>query len=287
MANAALRVAWIFALTFVGGLAAEAENSPTEVLRQAIAKVAASANSIVNCTCQQTVTRDLFQPMGLIPPVGCSVLLQQKKHPTLAMLPRLKATDRLRFDVTMLESGEIFSWPGASRFDDAGIGHLVPHGGIGTGMFAGFLRVIFKYLVRSFIFERYVLADGRGLVEYSFHADAEEGHYTLTLPDGPPIEVGYSGTFQVDPETSEIVRMTVETADLPLSAHTCASSTTMDLSDDPDWRDSSPAADLLAAEVRLPKGRRNCEHHGLCSLPRIQRRIDNSFCPGAGTASWR
>jgi hypothetical protein len=229
MANTALNVAYrLLALTFIG-FAAEAEDSPAEVLRQAIAKVAASANSIVNCTCQQTVTRDFFQPMVPTPPLACSVLLEQKKHPTLDMLLRLKATDRLRFDVSMLYSGEIFSWPGASRFDDAGLRHLVPQGGIGTGTFAGFLGVVFKYDVRSFVFERYVLDDGRGLMEYSFHADAAEGHYTLQLPDGPPVQVGYSGTFQVDPETSETVRLTVETVEPPPSTHTCASSTTMDL----------------------------------------------------------
>jgi len=230
MANAALKVAYqVLALTFMAGLAAEAEDSPAEVLRHAVAKVAVSANSIVNCTCQQTVTRDFFQPMVPTPPLACSVLLEQKKHPTLDMLLRLKATDRLRFDVSMLDSGEIFSWPGASRFDDAGLRHLVRQGGIGTGTFAGFLGVVFQYDVRSFVFERYVLADGRGLLEYSFHANAAEGHYSISLPDDPPIQVRYFGTFQVDPETSNIVRMTVETADLPLSTHTCVTSTTMDL----------------------------------------------------------
>lgn len=53
------------------------------------------------------------------------MVLEQRLHPTPNMVLRLASTDRLRLDVAMVQSGEISSWVGASKFDDADVGHLV------------------------------------------------------------------------------------------------------------------------------------------------------------------
>ena len=44
----------------------------------------------------------------------------------------------------MTSKGEIYSWSGASRFDDATIDHVVRSGPFGTGSFGGFLIVVFE-----------------------------------------------------------------------------------------------------------------------------------------------
>ena len=107
------------------------------------AKLAATEHRIPNFTCVETVTRDYYQP-GETRPRACSVLLEQRKHRTKDLILRHLSTDRLRLDVTMVRTGELFSRVGASNFDDKGIDHLVRDGPMGTGAYGVFLNLVFR-----------------------------------------------------------------------------------------------------------------------------------------------
>ncbi len=220
-----MRDALIFACAI--GLAAGAEYDPTEVLRRATEKALASAKTIPNYTCVETVSRDYFEPAAVSLPRACSVLLEQRRHPTPDLVLRLYSTDRLRLDVTLTNRGEIYSWSGASRFEDATIDHVVRSGPIGTGSFRGILIVVFEEDVKKFTFERTIKEQGRALMEYSFGVAQSDSHYTdktLRFMGLRP----YSGTLRVDAETAEVVQMTMTTGDLPLATGICMSTTTMD-----------------------------------------------------------
>jgi hypothetical protein len=142
---------------------------------------------------------------------------------------RLNATDRLRFDVAMVDRGEIFSWVGASRFEDSehGIARLVHTGPIGTGAFASFLTVVFDQDARHFEYRGPVTLEGRRLMEYAFAVSREESHYSVQVRDGW-MHTPYSGSFLVDPAAETVVRMTSRTAELPEAAESCMTSTTLD-----------------------------------------------------------
>jgi hypothetical protein len=221
-----MRCALIF--TWAVGLALGAAYDPPEVLRRATEKVLASAKEIPNYTCVENVSRDYLEPAAAALPRACSVLLEQRQHPTPDLVLRLYSTDRLRLDVTMTGKGEIYSWSGASRFDDATIDHLVRSGPFGTGSFGGFLAVVFETDVKKFNFERSITAGDRTLMEYSFRVAQSDSHYTMKA-DNSWLRVAYSGTFQVDAETADMVRMTITTGDLPPATGVCSSTTTMDL----------------------------------------------------------
>jgi hypothetical protein len=220
-----MRYALIFAWTV--RLAAGAEHDPAEVLRRMTQKVLAGAKHIPNCTCVETVNREYFRPAAATLPRQCDVLLELRRHPTLDMILRPFATDRLRLDVTMVGHGEIFSWVGASKFVDTGIDHVVRNGPIGTGFFGGYLMVIFETDAKKFTFESEIAVNGRSLFEYSFQVMKSDSHYKVRL-DTSWIYVAYSGTFQVDPETDDLVRMTIQAADLPPATGECMSTTTME-----------------------------------------------------------
>lgn len=209
------------------GLAAATEHDQFEVLRLVTQKVLASVKDIPNYTCVETVSREFFRPAAATIPRACNVLLEQRRHPTLDMVLLPTSTDRLRLDVTMAERGEIFSWVGASKFDDAGIDNVVRNGPISTGAFGGFLIAIFKTDAQKWTFERNTVVNGRSLMEYSFQVSKSDSHYKVKLDDSW-VNTAYSGTFQVDPETDDLVRMTVETSELPPATGECQTTTAME-----------------------------------------------------------
>jgi len=212
---------------FSAVLAAGAGHDPEEVLKRVTARILAAGKRIPNYTCVEAVQRDYFQPAAATLPRACPLLIEERRHPGLAMVLRPALTDRLHLDVAMVQGGEIFSWVGASKFDDAGIFDLVRFGPIATGAFAGYLVVIFEQDVKTFTFTREIVAGGRSLIEYSFQVASAHSHYKVRAGDSW-FYIGYSGTIQVDPETDEVVRLTVRTADLPEAANSCETLTSLD-----------------------------------------------------------
>ena len=204
-----------------------AGQDPAQVLQQVIAKVRARDAAMPNYTCVQTVERDYYQPRGSTLPRSCSTLLQLRDHRPFDLVLGWTMTDRLRLDVTMSERGEIYSWVGASHFEDTGIDQLVRSGPIGTGSFAGFVSVIFRKDSPSFHFEKEAVANGRNFMMYSFQVPREKSSYRVKAGDSW-IRTSYSGTIEVDPETKELVRLTVDSGELPPAAESCATRTDME-----------------------------------------------------------
>lgn len=198
---------------------------PQDVLVRVAAKLAVTEMRIPNFTCVETVTRDYYQP-GMTLPRACSVLLEERKRRTKDLILRHLATDRLRLGVTMVRTGELFSWVGASNFDDKGIEHLVRDGPMGTGAYGAFLNLVFLEDAKKFMFERNLVSGGRNLLEYSFRASRFDSHYRVKL-DKSWVYTAYSGTFQVDPNTEEVVRMNLQEDDLPEAVNYCTTLTSL------------------------------------------------------------
>jgi hypothetical protein len=153
--------------------------------------------------------------------------MKERQHPTPDLVLRLAMTDRLRLDVTMTGRGEIFSWVGASRFDDRSIFQMV-EGPMQTGAFGAFLSIVFKQDVRKFTFERSTEVEGGRLMEYSFQVAAENSSYKTEIP-GSSVKTGYTGTALAHPVTGDLIRLTVKAAELPVEANTCEISTNLAL----------------------------------------------------------
>jgi len=217
---------WAFLLVPLSCCAGSGRD-PAEVLKQVTAKVRARDAGLPNYTCVETVQREYYMPRGSTLPRACGTLMELRGHRPFDLVLRHVMTDRLRLDVTMSDRGEIYSWVGASHFEDTTIDHLVRAGPINTGAFGGFLSVVFDKDVQQFRFERNVTVDGRSLMEFSFDVPKEKSSYRVKAGNSF-VRTAYSGTFQADPETSELVRMTVNSGELPLATGTCQSSTAME-----------------------------------------------------------
>jgi len=202
------------------------EPDPDEVIKRVTERVTATTARIPNYTCVESVVRDFYWPPAAIPPEPCPVIMEERRHPIPDIAPNLAVTDRWHLDVTMTRTGEIFSWAGARRFSDAPINQLVD-GPISAGAFGGFLSIIFKQDVQKFTFKGNTDLNGRSLMEYSFDVPPEHSSYKVKY-SGSLVSSGYSGTVVVDPNTDDVVHLTVDTNELPVM-NTCQISTNLDL----------------------------------------------------------
>jgi len=225
----AVRLAMLLAVLLMPcGAAAAAGSDPDEIIQRVTDRVLESAARIPSYTCVETVAREYYWPKASTLPRACPVLMELRKHPTADMVLRLAMSDRLRLDVTLTGTREIFSLVGATRFEDATIDHVVHDGPMGTGAFGGLLSVIFKQDVKKFGFERHTEVDGRSLMEYSFQVTKENSSYKVKAADSWVFSA-YSGTVLADPETGDVVRLAVKTVELPAATQCCEIGMNLDL----------------------------------------------------------
>jgi hypothetical protein len=204
--------------------ASAVDYDPAEVLQRVARKVEANFNRAPKYTCVETVTRDYSSPQGgTAINNSCAFQIARPESDR-----RLATTDRLRLEVTMAKTGEIYSWLGATHFNEGDISDVIKHGPIATGAFGATLAMIFRENSRSLCFARPVVAGGRPLLEYSYDVDNAESKYRVrTLLNGW-FRTAYHGSILANPESGDVVRLTLFTAELPPVTGSCQTVTTMD-----------------------------------------------------------
>jgi hypothetical protein len=203
------------------------DEDPTEVLMRLRDYVLEHGERIPNHTCVETIERNRYEPTSGRLTKPCDALLARRQQSDSARRLRLDITDRLRLDVAMTMEREIYSWAGAGKFEEGEIDELVPEGAMGTGPFAAMLLSIFGPRNSRFVFEGDTTLDGRRLMDYSFRVPREQSHYRVKAQKEWVI-TGYTGRLLVDPQTAELVRLTVRTEELPPETTTCETDTTME-----------------------------------------------------------
>ncbi|HLK62352.1 MAG TPA: hypothetical protein VKU19_02870 [Bryobacteraceae bacterium] len=214
-----------FSLILVAALrlAVGAEQDEREVLARVTAKVLESNRRVPNYTCVETITRQFFAPIATQLPHACPAILEIRRHPTPDFILRRVMTDRLRLDVAMTARGEVFSWAGASRFDDNFVDRIAHKGPMASGLFGALLICIFETDVKAFTFTGKKTVNDRTLFEYSFQVAQPDSHYKVRIPDGWAF-TAYGGTIRVDPKTASLVEIEMQANQLPEGAGECMSS---------------------------------------------------------------
>jgi hypothetical protein len=211
-----------FALLVLSMAALGHAQDSAEVLTRAREKLLRSIHSIPRYTCKETIDREYFsqlKPPALsmteAPAPSCKQLMPR----TVDQLP-LFSTDRLRLEVAVIDGAEVFSWPGASKFERY-IGDVVD-GPFGTGAFGTHLMNIFDNSGTHFVYVGERTAGGRRMFEYAFHVPKEASGFQVTTNH---VVTGYGGSFQVDPADCDLVQMVIETDELPAETGMCLSTT--------------------------------------------------------------
>jgi hypothetical protein len=216
---------WVLAIP----MNAAAPYDPAALLLRVRENVMATVERLPNYLCTETIERTVYEPnMTFEPPRTCTELdaLQAKLKWTLIPRP----SNRMRVDVAFSREGEMYSAVGQNRFPDRDLAALVNKGVSSTGSFGVFLAGVFSGNAAMFSYTGEKSFGGRTVAEFRFHVSAENGGYSLTNRTGKLTQhavVPYGGTFLADPETADLLQLTVSAEPLG-SLNVCGVRTTLD-----------------------------------------------------------
>ena len=199
---------------------------PSEVLDRARETIRASIGRQPKYTCLETVDRSFYRaPANYVGGMSCDQISADRRKRRKPL--DLDSTDRVRLEVAQSVDGELHSWPGASRFDLNDIDQIVDQGPFGTGAFGAYLGDIFDNDEAQFDYRGEKIRADKHVYVFGFAVAPEASHYEIHA-SGVWMTAGYSGTFELDPSTLEIGRITVETSELPSETEVCEAATELD-----------------------------------------------------------
>ena len=188
-------------------------------------KIKQALGRLPNYLCTQTIDRLQYEPVKLRREPSCDDIAKQKNAQRKL---RPFSSDRLRLDVAVAnDEREMYSWVGQNRFDNRSLFALVHRGALENGTFSAFLAAIFVSNAASFSYIGGDTVDGRPLAEFGYRVPLEKSTYAFGK-GGPLVKTAYNGTFLADPETFDLVRLVVRTAQLPAEIGSCEATTTVD-----------------------------------------------------------
>jgi len=134
--------------------------------------------------------------------------------------------DHLQFDVAQVEHKELFAWPGSHGFEDRDLSSYVSSGILGTGAFSSLPFNLFVADRARLVPHKDVASQtsaGRG---YDYDIPAFLRGYEISHLE-TRAWVGVRGTFWVDSESMDLIRIDEQVVDLPPQLGMSASSSTV------------------------------------------------------------
>ena len=170
----------------------QATNEPEGLLQQIRSRMTAHLLQLPNYTCHQVIDR-----------------LTKR-----ANAGSLKRMDTVELEVAFVGNRELFSKPGETRFEEQEIHNLVRAGTIGNGAFGAYVDTIFSGDAATFSFIGPCKKDGHKTFRYDFSVPQEKSHFLVRHASTQGI-VGYRGSFWVDIETLDLVRVELKVDHIP------------------------------------------------------------------------
>jgi hypothetical protein len=202
------------------------QTDPGQLLLQVRDKVLRSLGRLPRYMCTQTINRSQYEPDRHTYIKNCEDLERQRDIQWKLMHT---VSDRLRLDVAVAAGREMYSWVGEKQFVNRSLADIVNDGSISDGSFQGMLELVFRSDNADFSYSGEVSEGGRKLVEYGFRVPLEASHYVFSAR-GRSVTTAYEGAVFADPETAELVRLTVRTSNLPSETGACEAATEMNYS---------------------------------------------------------
>ena len=197
------------------------------------ARVRENSRTIPKFVCRQKLERQSFADAHI--PGACGVLGEN-----LPSKGSLIASDRAVLDVMLSQNSEMFAWPGARSFEAVDQQDLLGGGFSGNGDFATFVLSIFTVDAATFYYRG--PCEPGACVRYTYNIPASVSHYVVRT-GLDTATLGYHGSFDVDPQSADVLRLTVIPTDLPRAIPTaCDARTRMNYTE----------AVIGAREFRIP-----------------------------------
>lgn len=173
-------------------LCAESAEEPHLLLGPVLERMTANLQRLPNYTCVQTIER----------------------YQRLPKRDKAELLDRLRLEVALVSGKELFSWPGASGFEDQDLSDLVGGGAIGNGVFALHARSIFELRTPTYSFAGTSQEAGRTILRWMYQVPRSRSGFTLRVGRIQGV-TAYRGWFTVDANTLDVLQVFVEAVDIP------------------------------------------------------------------------
>lgn len=135
--------------------------------------------------------------------------------------------DTLRLEVGLVGNREVFAWKDSQHFEERELAELVNKGTIGTGDFAIHVKNIFLSNTAVYSYKGQSEISERKVYMYEYGVPIERSRYRMRVPPHEGI-VGYSGTFQVDAATLDLIKLEVIVDEIPEKLGLAQASSTVD-----------------------------------------------------------
>ena len=168
-------------------------------LAQIRARMRASVEQMPNYTCQESIRRERTRA---------------ERHGGRATKLRRISSDKVRVDVAFVDRGELYSWPGADRFEETPLSELVGFGMLSTGDFASIARTLFVDRNGRFSYVGEVDFAGSRALRYDFRVPLFRSGYSIHHETGD-VEVEYGGAIWADADTKDLIRIETRVEDAP------------------------------------------------------------------------
>jgi hypothetical protein len=122
--------------------------------------------------------------------------------------------DQVELEVAFMGNREFFAKPGATRFEEQPIQKMVPGGTISTGAFGSSANALFSREGAVFKFAGAGKKDGHATFRYDFQMPEEKSGFLVSHDSAQGI-VAYKGSFWVDAETLDLVRLELKADHIP------------------------------------------------------------------------
>ena len=153
--------------------------------------VSAGFDGLPNYTCQETMERSIHAPTG-----------------------QIEFRERLRLEVLITKATELFAWPGSTDFSQEALESWIRAGAIGNGNFAAELHNLFVTPAATVKYAGLETRDQRALHRFDFYTPLLSSRYSLAV-HGRSAITAFSGSFWVDKESLDIVRLETRAEDIP------------------------------------------------------------------------
>lgn len=205
-----------------------AQQDPMQLLIQIRHRVADRLSHIPRYLCTETVDRTTRGPDPFYrhdKAESCASLVAAQQNHKSKM--KLLTADRLRLDVAIIDNNESYSWVGEDRFQDQSLSELVQIGSTSTGAFGSFLNAIFMSEGASYEYKGESQRQGRRVLEYAFAVPLWRTSYVVAN-QAVSRRTAYSGTFAVDAETLDLLRLEIHADALAPELQMCELTSTLD-----------------------------------------------------------
>jgi hypothetical protein len=162
-----------------------------ELLGRVRQHIEANLTELPDYTCQETMERSISAPNG-----------------------QIEFRERLRLEVLFTSTGELFAWPGSADFTSQPLESWISAGAIGNGSFGAELRNLFVASSATLEYAGFERQNQKPVYRFNFHTPPLSSRYSL-VANGKSAITAYSGSFWVNQDSLDIVRLEHRAEDIP------------------------------------------------------------------------